>query len=66
MIFRLMILDTIRRTPSKLLILFFSYIIIGHVSPRFKISKELKTFSFKEVENRRRYAFLKALQVNIK
>ena len=33
------------------MILFFSYIIIGHLSPRFKITKELKTLSFKEVEN---------------
>lgn len=59
---KLIIIDTFRRTPSKIIIIFLCYIVIGHFSPRFKIIKDMKRHSFKEVENRRQYAFVKALE----
>ena len=42
---KLIIYDTIRRTPSKILILFFAFIIVGKLSPRFKILKAYKDFT---------------------
>lgn len=59
---KLIIYDTIRRTPSKILILFFAFIIVGKLSPRFKILKAYKDFSFKEVDQRRKFVFLLSLK----
>lgn len=59
---KIIIYDTIRRTPSKILILFFAFIIVGKLSPRFKILKAYKDFSFKEVDQRRKFVFLLSLK----
>lgn len=63
MTIKLIFFDTFRRTPSKIIIIFLCYIVIGHFSPRFKIIKDMKRFSFKEVDNRRQYAYVKALEL---
>ncbi len=59
---KLIIYDTIRRTPSKILILFFAFIIVGKLSPRFKILKAYKDFTFKELDQRRKFVFLLSLK----
>lgn len=59
---KLIIYDTIRRTPSKILIVLFAFIVVGKLSPRFKILKAYKDFSFKEVDQRRKFAFLLCLK----
>jgi hypothetical protein len=56
--------DLLRRTPSKGLIILFSFIIIGKLSPRFKVLKAYKEYSFKEVEERRKLSFELAMKIN--
>lgn len=63
MVFSLVFNDIIRRTPSKLLILFFCYIIVGHISPRIKVLKELKNYSFKETDLKRSYCMMETLNI---
>lgn len=57
MALKLAILDTVRRTPSKFLIVFFAFVIVGSFSPRFKVLKAYKEYHFKEVEQRRAIVF---------
>lgn len=64
MVFKLIVLDTIRRTPSKFLIIFFAFVIVGSFSPRFKVLKAYKEFNFKEVEKRRAVVFEMAVKMN--
>ncbi len=60
----LIVYDLIRRTPSKGLVILFSFIIIGKLSPRFKVLKAYKEYSFKEVEERRKLSFELAMKMN--
>lgn len=60
----LIVYDLIRRTPSKMLIVLFSFGVIGKLSPRFKVLKAYKEYSFKEVEERRKLSFELAMKIN--
>lgn len=57
MAMNLIMYDIMRKTPSKMLIAAFSFIIIGKLSPRFKVLKAYKEYSFKEVDDRRTLSF---------
>ena len=56
MAINLIFYDLVRRTPSKILIVFFTFIIVGKFIPKYKILKANKDYKFKEVEERRKLA----------
>ena len=57
MSFSILFYDILRRTQSKTLIAVFGFIIIGKLSPRYKLIKAYKDYSFKEVDERRKSVF---------
>ena len=61
---RLVVLDTIRKTPNKFMIIFFAFVIIGILSPRWKIISAYREYRVKYVENRRIKVFRLACEIN--
>jgi len=57
MILKFLVLNTIRKTPNKILILFFAWMIIGVFYNRFKILKSFYEFGIKENSNKRKFIF---------
>jgi len=57
MILKFLVLNTIRKTPNKILILFFGWMIIGVFYNRFKILKSFYEFGIKENSNKRKLIF---------
>ena len=64
MSYKLIFYDVIRRTKSKSLIAFIAFILIGKLSPRFKVLKAYKDYSFKEIDERRKFSFNMTLDTN--